>query len=52
MNPIGPPNGDERVVRGGSYAHLHANLRTAARGHAVPDEKRAWRGFRCAYDAQ
>lgn len=52
MNPRGPLNGDERVVRGGSYAHLHANLRNASRGHAVPDEKRAWRGFRCAYDAK
>ena len=50
MNPLGPPAGDERVVRGGSYAHLRANLRGAARGHAVPDERRAWRGFRCAYD--
>lgn len=52
MNPQGPKAGDERVVRGGSYAHLRANLRGAARGHAVADEKRAWRGFRCAYDAR
>ena len=52
MNPRGPQSGDERVVRGGSYAHLHANLRSAARGHAAADEKRAWRGFRCVRDAR
>lgn len=52
MNPQGPKSGDERVVRGGSFAHLRANLRGASRGHALAEEKRTWRGFRCAYDAK
>jgi len=50
-NPRGPDLGDEKVVRGGSYAHGRAWLRGASRGHDVPSAKRAWRGFRCAYDA-
>ena len=52
MNPRGPTSGDERVVRGGSYTHQRASLRAAARGHAMADERRTWRGFRCAYDAR
>ena len=52
MNPRGPNGGDERVVRGGSYTHQRASLRGAARGHALADERRTWRGFRCAYDVR
>lgn len=52
MNPKGPDSGDDRVVRGGSYVHPRASLRCAARGHTQPDQRRAWRGFRCAYDAK
>ncbi len=52
MNPVGPTAGDERVVRGGSYTHQRASLRCGARGHALADERRAWRGFRCAYDPE
>ena len=50
MNPQGPTVGDERVVRGGSYTHQRASVRSAARGHALADERRTWRGFRCVYD--
>jgi sulfatase modifying factor 1 len=50
MNPKGAAVGDERVVRGGSFGHPAASLRGAARDHALPDQRRAWRGFRCAYD--
>jgi formylglycine-generating enzyme len=49
VNPKGPPSGDDRVVRGGSYSLGRAGLRSAARGHALPDERRTWRGFRCVY---
>lgn len=51
MNPKGPDMGDDRVVRGGSYTHSKANMRAAARRHALPDQRRAWRGFRCVYSA-
>lgn len=49
-DPRGPETGDEKVIRGGSYAHGRAWLRSATRGHDLPGSRRAWRGFRCAYD--
>jgi sulfatase modifying factor 1 len=49
-NPRGPEQGEERVVRGGSYVHGGAWTRASARGHDVPSARRAWRGFRCAYE--
>jgi sulfatase modifying factor 1 len=49
VNPKGPAAGDDRVVRGGSYRDARPNLRSAARAHALPDERRTWRGFRCVY---
>jgi formylglycine-generating enzyme required for sulfatase activity len=49
VNPKGPDGGEERAVRGGGYEHLRPSLRCAARGHAPPDERRTWRGFRCVY---
>src|SRR5690606_1026598 len=48
VDPTGPASGDEKVVRGGSYRDGRAFLRGAARGHALPSVRRAWRGFRCA----
>ncbi len=50
VNPKGPDAGDHRVVRGGGYPDGRAWLRGAARGHDLPGQRRAWRGFRCAYD--
>ena len=47
-NPLGPTTGEERVIRGGSYAYGRPWLRAAARGHDAPATRRAWRGFRCA----
>lgn len=49
-DPKGPNNGDERVTRGGSYLHASPWLRAASRGHDFPGARRAFRGFRCAYD--
>ncbi|MFO0553283.1 MAG: SUMF1/EgtB/PvdO family nonheme iron enzyme [Polyangiaceae bacterium] len=49
-NPKGPNQGDERVVRGGSFIHGRAWLRTTARGKDLPGVRRPHRGFRCAYD--
>ncbi|AUX23038.1 hypothetical protein SOCEGT47_035560 [Sorangium cellulosum] len=50
-NPRGPDMGEERVVRGGSFAHGRPWLRGAARGHDAPASRRTTRGFRCARDA-
>jgi len=51
VDPKGPAAGDERIVRGGSFQHGSPWLRGAARGHDLPSNRRPWRGFRCAYDA-
>ncbi len=44
-----PSSGDtERSVRGGHYASPRVSLRGAARSYAMPAERHAGRGFRCA----
>ena len=48
VDPIGPDTGDTKVVRGGSYIHGRAWLRSAARGNDLPSRRRPHRGFRCA----
>ncbi len=48
LNPNGPPAGDERTTRGGSYLDARGWVRAGARGHALPSMKRPFRGFRCA----
>lgn len=54
FNPIGPPTGDNRVIRGGSYL-CHASYcnryRVAARSKNTPDSSSGNIGFRCAADA-
>ena len=50
VNPKGPPAGDERVTRGGSYLDARGWVRAGARGKALPSMKRPHRGFRCARD--
>jgi formylglycine-generating enzyme required for sulfatase activity len=49
-DPRGPDTGEDRVLRGGSYFHARPWMRAAARLHDAPSSRRAWRGFRCAYD--
>jgi formylglycine-generating enzyme required for sulfatase activity len=49
-NPAGPNEGEERVLRGGSFGNGAAWLRGAYRGHDLPSARRFWRGFRCAWD--
>jgi formylglycine-generating enzyme required for sulfatase activity len=51
-DPQGPDQGDERVVRGGSYVHGRTWLRGAARDHDRPGARAPWIGFRCARDAR
>ena len=48
VNPTGPSQGDERVLRGGSYTHGRPVLRAADRGRDLPAIRRPWRGFRGA----
>ena len=53
-NPTGPPAGNARVIRGGSYL-CHASYcnryRVAARSSNTPDSSTGNTGFRCAHDA-
>jgi formylglycine-generating enzyme len=50
-DPLGPPRGTERSIRGGSYL-CHASYcnryRLAARSHNTPDSTASNLGFRCA----
>jgi formylglycine-generating enzyme required for sulfatase activity len=46
-DPVGPPDGEYRVVRGGSYASDRSALHAAARWNARPDYRSATIGFRC-----
>lgn len=52
-NPVGPPDGQARVMRGGSYL-CHASYcnryRVAARTSNTPDSATTNLGFRCARD--
>jgi len=54
VDPQGPPDGDERVLRGGSYL-CHASYcwryRTSARMGSTPDSPTGNVGFRCARTA-
>jgi formylglycine-generating enzyme required for sulfatase activity len=52
--PAGPPTGEERSIRGGSWMcaeNFCSNYRVAARSHATPDSGMNNLGFRCARDA-
>lgn len=53
-DPQGPPTGQARVIRGGSYL-CHASYcnryRVAARSSNTPDSTTGHMGFRCARDA-
>jgi formylglycine-generating enzyme required for sulfatase activity len=53
-NPLGPPSGDRRVTRGGSYLchDSYCNrYRVAARTSNTPDSSAGNTGFRCVRDA-
>lgn len=48
VNPKGPPEGRERVVRGGSWADGAHRVRVASRQAKAPTEVDDGTGFRCA----
>lgn len=53
-NPTGPPSGDARVIRGGSYLchESYCNrYRVAARSNNTPESATGHMGFRCVVDA-
>jgi formylglycine-generating enzyme required for sulfatase activity len=47
-DPQGPPEGDYRVVRGGSWSSPAGELRAGARSYSNPDKGTGYIGFRCA----
>ena len=47
IDPVGPAEGKERVVRGGSFATGAEALDCDARGHLAPERGYADVGFRC-----
>ena len=51
-NPTGPPAGERKVLRGGSWADLPVALRVSARMSAEQDFQDRTIGFRCAKDAK
>jgi len=48
-DPIGPPAGRQRVLRGGSWHFGPEYARAANRHRDDPAERAPWYGFRCAY---
>ena len=53
-NPTGPPDGQSRVIRGGSYLchESYCNrYRVGARSANTPDSSTGNMGFRCVVDA-
>ncbi len=54
VNPAGPPSGERKLMKGGSYLchHSYCNrYRVAARTSNTPDSSTGNCGFRCARDA-
>lgn len=54
-NPRGPEQGQERVIRGGSWVcneESCSGYRVAARSHATPESAMNNLGFRCAHDVK
>lgn len=50
INPTGPINGQQKVLRGGSWDGLPFFSRAVHRQSARPDEFLRWVGFRCVED--
>ncbi len=49
-NPQGPPNGDKRVLRGGSWNVYSRLLRATLRYRLVPSDRSVYIGFRCFWE--
>ncbi len=51
-DPVGPPLGDQKVVRGGSWDTPPFFARTVHRQSRRPGDPTAWIGFRCAAEIE
>ncbi len=51
LNPVGPPAGVDKVVRGGSWDAVPFFSRVVHRQNIQPNDQTPWVGFRCAADA-
>jgi formylglycine-generating enzyme required for sulfatase activity len=49
VNPIGPPTGEYRIPRGGSWLDVPDDIRSTNRGANTPDYTRHKVGFRCIF---
>jgi formylglycine-generating enzyme required for sulfatase activity len=47
-DPMGPPNGNERVIRGASWNDSVSRAKTTTRFKMRPDYRDVTIGFRCA----
>jgi formylglycine-generating enzyme required for sulfatase activity len=50
-DPLGPAEGEGRVLRGGSFDFSPGNLRSAIRGWGQPEDRGGVIGFRCVQSA-
>jgi formylglycine-generating enzyme required for sulfatase activity len=50
LAPTGPPTGESKVLRGGSWANGGALLRCSARFCYPPTKNTFYAGFRCVED--
>jgi formylglycine-generating enzyme required for sulfatase activity len=50
LNPVGPPAGVDKVVRGGSWDAVPFFARSVHRQNRTPNDQTPWIGFRCADD--
>jgi len=49
-DPKGPPNGTQRVLRGGYWDDRSGDVRVSSRDFSIPSNRSAGYGFRCARD--
>lgn len=49
VNPPGPPNGQLKVLRGGSWGEAPRNVRVSIRGSDAPEGRSSTFGVRCAW---
>jgi formylglycine-generating enzyme required for sulfatase activity len=47
VDPVGPPKGTEKVLRGGDWYHNASHARSAHRERIRPDKRLSYVGFRC-----
>ncbi len=50
LNPLGPPAGTDKVLRGGSWDTVPFFARSVHRQNLPPNQQSLWAGFRCVAD--